>query len=153
MEKKITFMVSLKSVLIFLIVILLFHIIATLNSWYWTYLWLDVPMHFLGGFWVAMASVILIFNYHFPVSKEAVNQIFFTFLIVILSLVALVGIFWEFYEFLNDMFLSSRNYAQIFQQGAADTIGDLFFDLLGGTMFILIFKFFSQKKISYISKL
>lgn len=121
------------------------HILATFNYWYWTYLWLDIPMHFLGGFWVAMAAVYLIFNYQFPISKEVLSQNFLTFLIVILSLVALVGIFWEFYEFLNDFFFSSKNYTQIFQQGAADTIGDLFFDFLGGLSFLAIFKLFSKK--------
>lgn len=101
-------------------------------------------MHFLGGFWTAMAFIYLISAYQFPISKEAFNQNFLSFLIVILSFVALIGIFWEFYEFLNDFFLSSKAYAQIMQQGAADTIADLFFDLLGGTVFIVIFKLFSR---------
>jgi hypothetical protein len=138
-------MIFLKSVFVFLIVILIFHIIATFNYWYWTYLWLDMPMHFLGGFWAAMAAIALISNYQFPISKESIGQKFLPFLIVILSFVALVGVLWEFYEFLNDIFLSSKNYTQIFQQGAADTMGDLFFDLLGGAAFMLIFKFFSRK--------
>lgn len=138
-------MVSSKSVLIFLIAVLSLHVLATFNYWYWTYLWLDMPMHFLGGFWTAMAFIYLIFAYQFPISKETFNQKFLSFLIVILSFVALIGIFWEFYEFLNDFFLSSKAYAQIMQQGAADTIADLFFDLLGGTVFIIIFKFLSHK--------
>lgn len=148
-------MVSSKSVLIFLIAVLSLHILATFNYWYWTYLWLDIPMHFLGGFWTAMVFIYLISAYQFPVSGEsfspkadqplAEKQNFLPFFIVILSFVALIGIFWEFYEFLNDVFLSSRNYTQIFQQGAADTIADLFFDLLGGTVFIAIFRLFSRK--------
>lgn len=138
-------MASSKSVLIFLIAVLSLHILATFNYWYWTYLWLDIPMHFLGGFWVAMISVYLISAYQFPISNESLKQNFLSFLIVILSFVALIGIFWEFYEFLNDFFLSSKNYTQILQQGAADTIADLFFDLLGGTVFIIIFKFLSRK--------
>lgn len=92
-----------------------------------------------------MVFIYLISVYQFPISKEAFNQKFLTFLIVILSLVALIGIFWEFYEFLNDFFLSSKNYTQIFQQSAADTIGDLFFDLLGGTVFISVYKLFPRK--------
>ena len=138
-------MVFSKSVLIFLVVILLFHFIATFNYWYWTYLWLDIPMHFLGGFWTAMAFVYLIFNYQFPIPSEFLKQNFLSFLIITLSFVALIGVLWEFYEFLSDVFLSSKEYAQIFQQGAADTIGDLFFDLLGGTFFSLAFKLFSRK--------
>ena len=138
-------MVFSKSVLIFLVVILLFHFIATFNYWYWAYLWLDMPMHFLGGFWVAMAFVYLISKYQFPVSNEFLKQNFLSFIIITLSFVALIGVLWEFYEFLSDVFLSSKEYAQIFQQGAADTMGDLFFDLLGGTFFSLAFKLFSRK--------
>ena len=138
-------MVFSKSVLIFLVVILLFHFIATFNYWYWAYLWLDMPMHFLGGFWVAMAFVYLIFNYQFPIPSEFLKQNFLSFLIITLSFVALIGVLWEFYEFLSDFFLSSKNYTQIFQQGAADTMGDLFFDLLGGTVLSLAFKLFSRK--------
>ena len=138
-------MVFSKSVLLFLVVILLFHFIATFNYWYWTYLWLDIPMHFLGGFWTAMAFVYLILNYQFPISEESLRKNLLSYFIIILSFVALIGIFWEFYEFLSDFFLSSKNYTQIFQQGAADTMGDLFFDLLGGTVLSLAFKLFSRK--------
>ena len=138
-------MVSSKSVLIFLITILLLHFAATFNYWYWTYLWLDIPMHFLGGFWTAMAFIYLISNYQFPISGEFLKRNLLSYFIIILSFVALIGIFWEFYEFLNDALFSSRGYSQIFQQGAADTIGDLFFDLLGGTVSAVIFKLFSRK--------
>ena len=92
-----------------------------------------------------MAFVYLILNYQFPISEESLRKNLLSYFIIILSFVALIGIFWEFYEFLSDFFLSSKNYTQIFQQGAADTMGDLFFDLLGGTVLSLAFKLFSRK--------
>lgn len=138
-------MISSKLLIAFLTFILVFHAIATINYWYWQYLWLDMPMHFLGGFWVAMAFVYLISNYQFPILNESFLPKAPLF-IIILSFVAFIGVFWEFYEFLNDIFLSSRNYSQIFQQGAADTIGDLFFDLFGGTVFLLIYRLILRKK-------
>ena len=138
-------MVSSKSVLIFLITVLLLHFAATFNYWYWTYLWLDIPMHFLGGFWTAMAFIYLISNYQFPISGEFLKRNLLSYFVIILSFVALIGIFQEFYEFLNDILFSSKGYSQIFQQGAADTMGDLFFDLLGGTFFAVIFKLFFRK--------
>ncbi len=57
-----------------------------------------------------------------------------------LSFVALIGVFWEFYEFLYDVLISSRGYSGFIQLGAADMIGDLFFDLLGGLAFFVIYK-------------
>jgi hypothetical protein len=135
-------MLSPKVIFSLLIFILVFHVLATIYSWYWTYLWLDMPMHFLGGFWVAMAAVALIFNFQFPISKESVNQKFFRLTIVILSFVVLIGVFWEFFEFFYDMFISSRGYSGFLQLGAADTLSDLFFDLLGGAAFLVLHRLF-----------
>lgn len=49
-------------------------------------------------------------------------------------MVAFVGVMWEFYEFGMDLVLQRgvSTYALLGQEGVADTMGDLFFDLLGG---------------------
>lgn len=52
---------------------------------------------------------------------------------------ALIGVFWEFFEFFYDVFISKRGISGFLQLGAADTIKDLFFDLFGGLIFIIIF--------------
>lgn len=127
--------------------IILFHIVAIYKFWYWSYAWLDVPMHFLGGVWVAL---------FFAWFSERVQRIGFSYaranfyggFLMTLSFVALFGIGWEFYEFLYDVFLSrSRNYEFLLQLGAADTISDLFFDLLGGAVgFALVYCFLISKK-------
>ena len=97
-------------------------------------------MHFLGGFWAAMAIIFLISNFQFPIQKEFLNQNFLRFTIVILSFVIFIGVFLEFVEFLYDIFISSRGYSGFLQLGAADTIADLFFDLLGAFVFIFIYR-------------
>lgn len=132
-------MVSLKSIIILLVFILALHFVATINHWYWIYNWLDIPMHFLGGFWVALAAAASIFNFQFPISNEIFKQKNLSFFIIILSFVALIGIFWEFFEFLYDVLISSRGYSGFMQLGAADMTGDLFFDLLGGLAFLIIY--------------
>ncbi len=138
--------ISLKFIIGLLVFILFLHILALINYWYWVYLWFDMPMHFLGGFWVAMAASALIFNLQFPISKESINQKFSRLTVVILSFVALIGVFWEFFEFFYDVLISSRGYSEFLQLGAADTLSDLFFDLLGGLTFLIIYRFFNKKR-------
>jgi hypothetical protein len=117
------------------IVIFIAHFGAVLNSWYWTFPWYDMPMHFLGGFWVAVVFAYLNLKFGFGIFKE---KKFLLNLILIISFVALIGVFWEFFEFFSDFFQNSMDISKMAQLGTADTMGDLFFDLLGGTVFAII---------------
>ncbi len=98
-------MVSLKLIIGLLIFILSIHILATIYHWYWTVGWFDMPMHFLGGFWVAMAYFWLRNQFKEVRPPEIDRQYFggWTSLILIivscLSFVALIGVLWEFSEF------------------------------------------------------
>jgi hypothetical protein len=143
-----------------LIFILFFHILATVNYWYQTYTWLDMPMHFLGGFWVALTyfwlcqktritrgSEIMDADQHADQrefrdlsDKISVSSAIMT-IIDCLSFVALIGVLWEFFEFGYDVFISSKGYFMTAQQGVGDTMSDLFFDLLGGLLCLVIYKF------------
>lgn len=123
-------MFSLKTILISLFLILFIHLMATIGHWYWAVNWFDILMHFLGGLWVAM-----VFGY--------LNQRFFklpnfwTRVILTFSFVALIGILWEFFEFSLDNLFFLKKWGP-FQGGLSDTMGDLFFDLLGGLFFLII---------------
>lgn len=131
-------MFSLKLIISLLVVILIFHAVAIINYWYWIFPWLDIPMHFFGGFWVAMFFVWLY--------SSRINQLpnyLITFLII-LSFVALIGIFWEFLEFFYDVFISSKGYYGYMQLSAADTITDLFFDLVGGSTLLSIYLYLKK---------
>ncbi len=140
MEKKII-MVSSKFVLILLILILVIHILATVFYWYWTIDWLDIVMHFLGGFW--LAAVFL----RFLVPKLRISDHkSLIILILMVSFAVFVGVLWEFYEFLFDVFGSINGHLKFTQQGVADTMSDLFFDLLGGSVCFGIYRFFIHKK-------
>ena len=140
-------MTSLKFIVFFLIFIIAVHALALVNYWYWTYQWLDIPMHFLGGFWVAMVFFWLRGSTSQILSqiREEVEPRKIKIVIIVvscLSFVALIGVLWEFVEFLYDVFISSRGYSGFLQLGAADTIADLFFDILGGFVFIVIYRVF-----------
>ncbi len=95
-------------------------------------------MHFLGGFWVAMVFITLNLKFAIKLPNYLITAL------MVLSFVALIGVFWEFYEFLYDVFISSRGYSGFLQLGAADMIGDLFFDLLGGSIFLIFYKLSSS---------
>ncbi len=148
-------MVSSKFIIGLLIFILFVHLFATFNHWYWTIDWFDMPMHFFGGFWVAMVYFWLRqkrgltqINTRINADNISVNQRVNPHISALLTIVscfgfvALIGVLWEFFEFGYDVLISSKGYFFVAQQGTADTIGDLFFDLLGGLVFLVIYKFY-----------
>lgn len=124
-------------VLFFLIAVL--HILATVNLWYWVFPWFDIPMHFLGGFWTAMVFVYFDRKFGFSVLE---GKGFFVSLLLIVSFAALIGVLWEFFEFSYSFLIKFKNSSSIAQRGMADTLGDLFFDLIGGSVLAFITKFF-----------
>ena len=130
-------MISQKNVLFVLVCIAALHFVATFFYWYWTYRWIDMPMHFLGGFWVAMAF----FYFLYPKIHFTEYSVLSTVLLA-LSFVVFVGVLWEFYEFLYDFFVTKRIFTDQNLFGAAmriDMIKDLFFDLFGGSVFTMFF--------------
>ena len=127
-------MVSSKIVFGLLAFIFVLHVVAIQKVLYWTYAWFDIPMHILGGVWAALFFAWCAEHTNF-LSFSIKEAKFMTSVIMTLGFVALFGIGWEIYEFIYDAFFSvSRNYAFLLQLSAADTIADLFFDILGGTI-------------------
>lgn len=131
-----------KKIILFLFFIAAIHFIAVFYDWYWRFLWIDIPMHFLGGVFVAVVFLWLVkrFPGHFDMSRN-----FFVTSIFLLGFVALTGILWEFSEFLYDLVIISKGWESFAGQGARDMIGDLFFDLLGG-LTIAVFRRLSYNK-------
>ena len=145
-------MISLKFIFGLLIFIFLLYILAIINSWYWIYTWFDMPMHFLGGFWLAVVFLYLSKDFQIPACAKASagrqNPKFIKLpnylitIVITLGFVALIGVFWEFFEFGYDVLISSKGYLGVAQQGTADTMSDLFFDLIGGLVFLIVYKYF-----------
>lgn len=158
-------MFSPKFIIGLLIAILFVHVLLTVNYWYWIYRWFDIPMHFFGGFWVAMVFFWLrqktrtIADYTQTYAEEnpresAFNRRESALLTIVscLAFVALVGVLWEFFEFLFDVFLSKSGYTgslEVLRYGMkdlyTDTLSDLFFGLLGGLTMAAIFQFRKSK--------
>jgi len=84
--------------------------------WYSAISWFDMPMHFLGGFWVALFFIFLL-------SKEDFS---WKFTFKVLGGVFLIGALWEIFEVSVNLITVRENF------DLPDTFSDLFFDLLGG---------------------
>jgi len=110
-------------VLVFLIIA-----IAVVNGfaesyyWYWRMRWFDMPMHFAGGVWLAGTALWLWYR-----AENEVTIRFLKIFAICLGAAFGIGLAWELFEaglglmtvgHINDM---------------ADTLGDLLFDILGGT--------------------
>jgi len=101
-------------------------------------------MHFWGGAAAAMGMIWWTF-YSAKVSASTKNLPKLYITIIILGFVALVGVFWEFYELIVDKFITKNNYISLFQQGSLlDTLKDIFADLLGGAA--AVWRFFYERK-------
>ncbi|MBI3335165.1 MAG: hypothetical protein HY001_01555 [Candidatus Portnoybacteria bacterium] len=86
--------------------------------------WLDIPMHLAGGVFAGLwARLALIKNGERFDLKN---------IIMLLGIVALVGVFWEFFEWIIDHTLGVWFSLPQVQASVDDTMGDLLFDLLGG---------------------
>lgn len=49
------------SLFIFVLVILIFQVVAEHFYWYWRIWWFDMPMHFAGGLWVGLSVLWFVF--------------------------------------------------------------------------------------------
>jgi len=101
-------------------------------------LWYDSLLHMLGG---AFSATVFIYVFSCKWQLFDSKKNFLYTLATIAGLVALVGVTWEFYEFLIDAALGS-----LAQPSLADTIKDLANDLLGGTITTIMY-FLSKLKI------
>jgi len=107
------------------------HIVAVISRWYHTYPWIDIPQHFFGG--VLAALIFYLITYAYPRFFK-LNSNFPIPIILVVGWVALLGVLFELMEFSYDSiifgYLGIGNFPS--QLGLRDTIGDLFFDLIGG---------------------
>lgn len=117
----------------------LVHSFASFNNLYRVFPWIDIPLHFWGG--VLLALPFYWFFYRFPRLLKINELPFIVLLILVLGWTTLGGVLWEFGEFLY-----GARTARPIQLGVADTLGDLFFDMLGGLTVALLLKLLYHKR-------
>jgi len=123
-------MVNYKFLLSLFLVIFFVHILGMYQNWYWSIPWLDIPMHFFGGFWIAIFFLWFRKN---TINIFAQNS-FLGDLVVLLGWVALIGVFWEFFEYFLDYIWAIKGVIPLSQVSITDTLKDLLMDLLGGAL-------------------
>ena len=93
----------------------------------------DVVLHALGGLWLAAAAVYYL--YHL---KGTGGQLkFWEIMVVVLGFVALIGVFWEFYEYFGNL------YARVLQEPVDDTLSDLAAELISAVLFVAVYRWIS----------
>ncbi len=112
--------------------IFVLHALAASFGWYLRYPAFSIIPHFLGGFWIGCLAL------YYARSRSA----FVTLpkspwgrAVLFLAFVALVGVMWEFYEFMFDRVMIAIGNPFRTQPSLADTMGDLAMDLFGGCVF------------------
>ncbi|HZX01193.1 MAG TPA: hypothetical protein VFE87_02260 [Candidatus Paceibacterota bacterium] len=109
------------------LVLLGVHLTAVFYSLYWGVRWIDIPIHFSGGVLIGLVFLWLVEMY--PGQFKLPGN-FWARALLIISFGALMGVVWEFTEFTYDLFVVGHGLRSA-QQGVADTMGDLFFDIIG----------------------
>lgn len=88
----------------------------------------DSVLHGVGGLLVGLVAARYIFG---AAHTEFFSSKRLHYIIVIVSFTVLVGVLWEFSEFLSDQLLSPPALLRS-QPSIGDTMFDLFFDMIGG---------------------
>ena len=130
-------MIRFRTVALSIFLILLAHVVIMATDAYHTYSWLDIPMHFFGGYAMALFGMAVygVLTTHVDIrtnssrGKHAKMLIEFGF---VLGFAVIIGVAWEWFEFLVDQFatqfVSTYGAAQL---GLPDTMDDLFNDTIG----------------------
>lgn len=97
------------------------NLFAEIYYWYWRMRWFDMPMHFLGGVWLAATALWWYYGW-----LEAKNQHFYRVLAICIIASLGIGFLWEVFE----AGLALQTVGHI--NAMPDTLSDLMFDTLGG---------------------
>lgn len=128
----------LTTILVPVIFLILFIQISAL-SWhlYFYFWWLDIPVHILGGLWIATVGLTAYYHSSHPKEKEHSHTI--TVALAVATTLT-IGLFWEIYEFGIEQAVGDTG------AGLADTLQDLANDLVGAVLAAWIFMRFGYNK-------
>lgn len=94
-------------------------------------LWIDMPMHFLGGASIAVAGIDFLALLR---QQGLINTLpFVLHAFFVMSFVGLAAISWELWEFSVDFVFNKHLQTDLF-----DTMTDMFFGLLGGSAALML---------------
>ncbi len=97
--------------------------LARIFYWYYSVSWFDMPMHFLGGLWLGLFFIYVLYQ----------KTPFSTSIFKIILGVAIIGLSWELFQLIVKNGIGQTRF------DALDTISDIFFDLAGGSFAIFLY--------------
>lgn len=111
-------------------------------QWYVDLPWIDIPLHLMGGAWVALLFFRLFGDLFFEKLYEHKYEAARV-LILAVAFSVLIGVFWEFFEYLLTQYTPIE-----FQGSLTDTMGDLLMDILGSLAmaYFILFYLFPKKR-------
>ncbi len=102
--------------------IFLINTLAHVFYWYVSIWWFDMLMHTIGGVFVAFVCSMITF-------KQIESLPFRELFIVIALMVFIVGLAWEYYEYVVQYYVRGVQLASI-----PDSVSDLICDMIGGSL-------------------
>jgi hypothetical protein len=110
------------------IVLLLIHDVFLRTNIYYVIANMDIAMHLIGGAAVAWATwTFVVYGYE---AKKLPKLPLGLMVIFAVGMSCMVGVVWEFYEFIHDVYMGT-DYQNVLTTGVADTMKDLANDLIG----------------------
>ena len=121
-----------------ILAVLILHIIFPVSGAYWSVNPLDKPMHFLGGLAMGLLGLAI---HHAVASRHHTHHVpIWYHALFVVGFAMLVGVAWEFHEYMLDNTLVIWYDLPKSQLSLADTMGDFLMDFLGATAAFLFFR-------------
>ena len=123
--------ILLKPVVYLMFFIFFFYNVIEKFHWDYSIWWIDMLVHFLGGFWQGIFFFWFFSMARLPFFRRLIKDLDRQTLWQAFLFVIFIGVSWEAVEFLTN------NYIGLEPFSALDTVSDIFFDLSGGAAAIL----------------
>lgn len=123
------------SIFIFFLIIFVFHLAGYLKGLYYSLSFYDNILHFAAGAAISLSILYILFS---SKTKEIfkIESEFANFILAFTTTVTL-GVFWEFLEFLWDLYIVQTFNLPSLQLGLRDTMSDLMWDSIGSVLVII----------------
>lgn len=130
--------------IVILLAIIFFHLFFYGAGLYAAYEWLDIPMHFVGGAFLAR-----VWLYASRQPRATNNVVLFSRIVHLFALVGFVlvgGVAWEIFEYVSWRTLSDTvRYFALYDPFVGDALADLTLDLCGGVVVFLGYHFMQKR--------
>lgn len=118
--------------------VIVVHIFALIVGLYGKLPWWDIPMHFFGGFVMAMLAIAIHGHMTTKGHVKKVSEVYHV--IFILGFTMLIAVAWEFHEYLIDNTIGPWYGWEPTQLSLGDTMLDLLLGGIGGLVAAYTFK-------------